>query len=108
MMNEIQENVSAARSLQNKSPYRFHGSSYLKNKSLSSIPLVPISGWLHDKFCLILKENPNVTTHCFLHTEVLIQKLNEMKVLDNATNMVSSVIDPLIEEFFFKNPQNKS
>jgi hypothetical protein len=42
----------------------------------------------------VKKENPDITTHCFIHREVLVSKTlgDEMeKVLNNATKMVNFI-----------------
>jgi hypothetical protein len=43
---------------------------------------------------LIKKENPDITTHCFIHREVLVSKTlgdDINKVLDDATKMVNFI-----------------
>lgn len=50
-----------------------------------------IVGSIRDFFCLVRKENPDVTTHCFLHREVLVSKSLEdkmKKVLDHVKKLV--------------------
>jgi hypothetical protein len=75
-------------------------SSYLETKGLSWKNCVGICtdgtpsvvGCMRGFASLVKKENPDVTTHCFLHREVLVSKTlgDEMKkVLDDATKIVN-------------------
>jgi hypothetical protein len=88
-------------------------SSYLETKGLSWRNCVGICtdgassmvGSMRGFACLVKKEKPNVTTHCFLHRKLLVSKpLGDgmKKVLDDATKMVNFVKQKQVHWRMFK------